>query len=472
MSQHAERNADTSSSEAPQQVHPVDEILPPARMAVLALQHVLVMYTGAIAVPFIIGGALHLTRAQMAYLIQSDLITCGLATLIQTVGFWRFGVRMPLMQGITFAAISPVIAIGSNPAILANGPNAGLQAVYGAVITAGVFAILMAPLGRYIVRAFPSVVVGAVLTVMGLSLLPVAIQYAQGGFVEDAGKPAYVGLSFLVIFVIVLLNVFGRGFIQNIAIFLGLVVGVVSSAAFGMLDLTGVRDAAPLAIVTPFHFGLPTFHLVPVLTMCLVVAITWVESVGDTIVVGEMVGRPATERTITNLLRADGLSTMLGGVLNSFPYAAFSENVALVNITGVRSRWTVALAGCFLVILGLSPVLATVIASLPKPVVGGAGFVMFGTLIVVGIKTLQKTDFNTTFNNFMVVGLSVAMAMITIVKPDFFQFMPAWSHVIFHSPVILGAIVAIALNAALNGLHGQGGDGQHARTVLKTGGPR
>jgi len=171
-------------------VAPVDEILPMGPMSLLAIQHVLVMYTGAISVPFIIGSALNLTQSQIAFLIQADLITCGIATLIQTIGFWRFGVRMPLIQGITFAAISPVIAIGANPAILAQGLNAGLQAIYGSVIAAGFFALLMAPLGRYIVRAFPPVVVGAVLTVMGLSLLPVAIQYASGGFVPDAGKSA------------------------------------------------------------------------------------------------------------------------------------------------------------------------------------------------------------------------------------------------------------------------------------------
>ncbi|QEU06805.1 nucleobase:cation symporter-2 family protein [Paracoccus yeei] len=438
-------------------VAPADEILPAGRMSLLAVQHVLVMYTGAIAVPFIIGSALNLTQAQVAYLIQADLITCGIATLIQTVGFWRFGVRMPLMQGITFAAISPVIAIGSNPAILAAGPNAGLQAIYGAVIAAGAFAILMAPLGRYIVRAFPPVVVGAVLTIMGLSLLPVAIQYARGGFVPDAGKPAYIGLAFLVLAAIVALNVFGRGFVKNISVFLGLIAGVVLAGVMGMLDFGAVADAAPVAVVTPFAFGMPSFHLVPILTMCLVVAITWVESIGDAIVVGEMVERPATERTISDLLRADGLSTMIGGAMNSFPYTAFSENVALVNITGVRSRWTVALAGCLLIVLGLSPMLATAIASLPKPVVGGAGFVMFGTLVVVGIKTLQRTDFDTTFNNFMVVGLSVAMAMITIVEPGFFGFMPDWSQVVFHSPVIMGALTAIGANAALNGLRGPTG---------------
>src|SRR5690606_11379842 len=132
---------------------------------------------------------------------------------------------------------------------------------------------------------------------------------------------------------------------------------------------------------TPFHFGMPTFHLVPILTMCLVVAITWVESIGDTIVVGDMVGRKPTAGTISDLLRADGLATLLGGVLNSFPYTAFSENVALVSITGVKSRWVVALAGVFLVVIGLSPFLAATVAALPKPVVGGAGFVMFGTLV-------------------------------------------------------------------------------------------
>jgi xanthine permease len=421
-------------------------------MAVLALQHVLVMYTGAIAVPFIIGSALKLSQEQIAFLIQADLITCGIATLIQTVGFWRFGVRMPLMQGITFAAISPVIAIASNPAIVAAGPDAGMQAVYGAVIAAGVFAILMAPLGRYIIRAFPPVVVGAVLTVMGLSLLPVAIQYAAGGFVDDAGAPRYVGLAALVLASIILINVFGRGFVRNVAVFLGLVIGVILAACMGMLDFSAVSSAKPVAIVTPFYFGMPTFYIVPILTMCLVVAITWVESVGDTIVVGEMVGKAPTQRTISDLIRADGLSTMIGGIMNSFPYTAFSENVALVSITGVKSRWTVALAGLFLIVLGLSPILATAIASLPKPVVGGAGFVMFGTLVVVGVKTLQRIDFDTTFNNFMVVGLSVAMCMIAIVKPNFFSFMPGWSQVVFHSPVIMGAVTAIGLNMALNGL--------------------
>lgn len=429
-----------------------DEILPPARMAVLALQHVLVMYSGAIAVPFIIGSALKLSQDQIAYLIQADLITCGIATLIQTIGFWRFGIRMPLMQGLTFACISPVIAIASDPGLAAAGEGAGLRAVYGAVIASGVFAILVAPLGKYIVRLFPPAVVGSVLLVIGMSLIPVAIQYAMGGFVKDAGAPAYIGLAFLVLAVVLAINVFGRGFIRNISVFIGLAVGVVVAGLTGMLDLSRVGHAPAFAAVMPFAFGAPTFHLVPILTLTLVNVVTWVESIGDSIVVGEMIGRRPSDRAISDLIRADGLATVIGGAMNSFQYTAFSENVALVSITGVKSRFIVALAGAFLIVLGLSPYLASIAAALPKPVVGGAGFVMFGTLVVVGIKTLHGVDFEGSYRNFIVVGLTVAMAMIPLTKPEFFQFMPAWSQVVFKSSVILGAVTAIVLNALLNGV--------------------
>ncbi len=436
-------------------VHEVDRMLPPARMGALALQHVLVMYSGAIAVPFIIGGALNLTHEQIAYLIQADLITCGIATLIQTVGFWRFGVRLPLMQGLTFATISPVIAIASDPALLANGSTAGLQAVYGAVIASGIVAIAVAPLGRYIVRLFPPVVVGSVLAVIGLSLLPVAVQYAAGGVVDDAGAPKYVAIAFTVLAIIVALNVFGRGFIRNVAIFIGILVGIIICGMLGMLDFRGIGDTGLVKVVTPFHFGAPTFYLVPILSMVLVIAITWVESVGDAIVVGDMVGRKPTARNISDLIRADGLSTVIGGAMNSFQYTAFSENVALISITGVRSRWVVALAGVFLIVLGLSPFLAGIAAAIPKAVVGGAGFMMFGTLVVVGIKTLRRVDFDSDFRNFIVIGLSIAMAMVAIVKPEFFSFMPNWSQAVFKSPVIMGAMAAIFLNLVLNGLQAE-----------------
>jgi len=299
------------------------------------------------------------------------------------------------------------------------------------------------------------VVVGSVLAVIGLSLLPVAVQYAAGGVVDDAGAPKYVAIAFTVLAIIVALNVFGRGFIRNVAIFIGILVGIIICGMLGMLDFRGIGDTGLVKVVTPFHFGAPTFYLVPILSMVLVIAITWVESVGDAIVVGDMVGRKPTARNISDLIRADGLSTVIGGAMNSFQYTAFSENVALISITGVRSRWVVALAGVFLIVLGLSPFLAGIAAAIPKAVVGGAGFMMFGTLVVVGIKTLRRVDFDSDFRNFIVIGLSIAMAMVAIVKPEFFSFMPNWSQAVFKSPVIMGAMAAIFLNLVLNGLQAE-----------------
>ncbi len=432
-------------------VHPVDEFIPPLRILLLAIQNVAVMYTGAVAVPLIIGNALHLSTEQISVLIQSDLITCGIATIIQTVGFWRFGVRLPMMQGLTFAALSPLIAIGTDPGFTQLGPTGGLQAIYGAVIIAGIVSLLLAPIGAYVVRIFPPVVVGSILITIGLSLIPVAIQYAKGGFVADAGNPRYIMLALAVLSTIILIYVFGKGFVRNIAVFLGLIIGSVIAGFMGMLDLSEVSSSAPIALVSPLHFGPPTFHFVPILMLCMILAITWVESIGTTIILGEIVDRKPTRRTFSDLLRADGLATIIGGFFNSFLYVSITENVALITITGVKSRWVVALAGVLLVLLGLSPFLAMFVASLPKPVVGGVGFVIFSCLVVFGIKVVRKIDFDTTFNNYFTIGISIVMSVIPLVSPDFFKFMPQWSQPIFGSSAILGALTAIGLNLGLNG---------------------
>lgn len=262
----------------------------------------------------------------------------------------------------------------------------------------------------------------------------------------------YVALAFFVFAVIALINRLATGLLANLAIMIGLLAGFGVAIVFGMVDFSAVPDASWVAVTTPLHFGMPEFRLAPILTMCLVVMITWVESTGDAMFIGDLVGHPPRGRDIGNLIRADGISTLLGGFLNSFPYTAFSENVALVNITGVKSRWVVATAGVIIGCLGLFPKLSAVVAAIPKPVIGGAGFVMFGVLCAAGVKMLQKTDFEDSFNNFLVVGVSISIAMIPVVQPDFFHFMPQFSQIIFQSSVMLGACTAIALNLAMNGI--------------------
>lgn len=431
---------------------PADEIFSLPRMLVLGLQHLCVMISGTVAVPFIIGSALGLSSQEIAILVSAGLFTCGIATIIQAVGFWKFGIRLPLMQGVTFASVTPIIAIGTDPVLASAGSAAIMQAIYGAIIAAGLFALIAAPFAAYIIRLLPPLVVGSVLAVIGISLMPVAIEHVMGGYVADAGAPHYIALAFGVLMVILLINRLARGFLANIAILVGLGAGLLAATLTGMTDFSSISEASWIAVPPPFFFGAPTFHLVPILTMCLVVTITWVESAGGAILVGEIAGRPANSKGIGNLIRADGLSTLIGGVFNAFPYTAFSENIALISITGVKSRWVVGLAGLMLACLGLFPKLSALVSAIPKPVVGGAGLMMFGVLFAAGVKTLRTVDFDTDLRNFLVLGLSIGAAMIPITSPSFFQFMPDWSSVIFESSVVLGANTAIILNLLFNGI--------------------
>jgi uric acid transporter len=424
---------------------PVDALLAPGRMLLLAAQHVLVMYTGAIAVPLVIGSTLHLSAQHVATLIQADLLTCGLATLVQTVGLGGFGARLPLMQGVSFAVISCVTGIASNPELLARGGDAGLRAVYGAVIVAGLIAMLAAPLGAYVIRLFPPVVVGTSLMIMGLSLLPVAAT----DIAVDASSPGNGILAATVLVVAIGLSVWGKGTIRNLAVFLGVGAGLLLAVLTGRLHPH--LDAMPpaIAVIPPFPFGWPTFHLAPILGMTIVVAITWVESVGDAVIVGEMCERPATPKRVGQLLRADGLATLIGGIMGSFPYTAFSENVALLGITGVRSRWVVALAGGLLICLGLSPLLAATVAAIPPALAGGAGMFIFSSLFMVGINTVASIDLAPGRPTTLVAGLSVAMAMTVTSSPALLGFLPSWSQPVTGSPVIMGSLCAIVLNLLL-----------------------
>ncbi|NHO58128.1 purine permease [Acetobacter lambici] len=426
----------------------VDAVLPIARMLPLAVQHVMVMYMGAITVPLVIGRVLALPAAQTATLIQADLLTSGIATLLQTIGTRWLGARLPLMQGVSFATVSCVIGIASSPTFAHSQQNEGLRTVYGAVIVAGLVAILAAPLGRYVMKLFPPIVVGTSLAIMGLSLLPVAVNEIAAGTGVQAGRNMLVAMS--VFACAIALSIAGRGVFKNLAVIIGVGLGLVVAFLAGQLSphLSGMPPL--LAPVAPFPLGWPIFHLMPSLSMIVIVAITWVESVGDAVVVGEMTNRPATPERVSRLLRADGVATLLGGIMGSFPYTAFSENVALLSITGVRSRWIVALAGGILFVLGLSPFLATAVAALPPAVAGGAGLMIFGTLMMVGIQMLASLGLEPGNRPFIVASVSIVLAMAIVLKPDFFCFMPEWTQSVLQSPVVTGCLSAIALNIILS----------------------
>ncbi|MDX3071538.1 nucleobase:cation symporter-2 family protein [Streptomyces sp. NPDC088354] len=433
-------------------VHPVDEVLPPARLAAFGLQHVLAMYAGAVAVPLIVGGALKLSPADLAYLITADLLICGIATLLQCVGWWRFGVRLPIMQGCTFAAVSPMVLIGQ---------DGGLPAIYGSVIVAGLAMVLLAPVFGRLLRFFPPVVTGTVILVIGLSLLPVAGNWVAGGAGSaDFGAPRNIALAAAVLLAILLIQRFAPDVLARVAVLAGIAAGTAAAVPLGFTDFGAVRDADWLGISTPFHFGTPTFQGAAVVSMLVVALVTMTETTGDIIAVGELTGRRAEPGRLADGLRADGVSTVLGGIFNTFPYTAYAQNVGLVGLTRVRSRWVVATAGGILVLLGLLPKLGAVVAAIPAPVLGGAGLVMFGTVAASGLRTLAGVDFHGTAN-LMVVAVSLGVGLLPVGVPTVYERFPDWFRTVMDSGISAGCVTAIALNLLFNHLPA-GGSGRAA----------
>ncbi|MGY4827016.1 nucleobase:cation symporter-2 family protein [Sphaerotilaceae bacterium SBD11-9] len=471
-------------------VHPVDERLPTPRLAALGLQHVLVMYAGAVAVPLIIGRALKLAPEQVAMLISADLFCCGLVTLVQSFGMTRwFGIKLPVMMGVTFAAVGPMVAMAN-----AQGGTEGARAIFGAIIGAGIVSMLIAPLMGRLLRFFPPVVTGTIITIIGVSLMRVGIGWAMGGpaplaqsvdvprlvaLVEQAkataaaasapvklpgplpmaDNPNYgslenMAIAAFVLVAILLITRYARGFIANISVLLGIVAGCVLAAVLGKMGFEKVAKAHWFDVVTPFAFGPPTFDLVMILTTVLVMIVVMIESVGMFLALSDLTGKKISQAELTAGLRTDGLGTLVGGLFNTFPYTSFSQNVGLVGVTGVRSRWVCVAAGLIMVVLGLLPKMAALVESVPQFVLGGAGLVMFGMVAATGIRILANVDFKGNRYNLYIVAIAIGAGMIPLVAPRWSQHMAHSLHPLLESGILLTAVAAVLLNLYFNGAKG------------------
>jgi uric acid transporter len=461
-------STDQALAPASKRVHPVDEVLATPKLAAYGLQHVLAFYAGAVLVPILLASALHLSTGQLVHLINADLFTCGIASIIQSVGFWKVGVRLPLLQGVTFTAVSPMIAIG----LAAGGGTNGLLAIYGSVIVAGLFTFLMAPYFAKLLRFFPPVVTGSVILIIGIALLPVAANDIVDGqstlALQNPVLLSNIGYAMGTLLVIVAFQRIFRGFLGTIAVLAGLVIGTLVAWALSSAHFGDVGSAGWVGYTMPFYFGVPTFSVTAIVSMIVVMLITAVETTGDVYATGEIVGKRIKRQDIAAALRADGLATTIGGILNSFPYTCFAENVGLVRLTQVKSRWVVATAGVIMITLGSLPKAAAIVAGIPHPVLGGAALAMFAAVAVVGIQTLGKVDFN-DHRAVIIVGTSVGLGMMVTAQPFIAGAFPDWNKIIFGSGITLGALAAILLNVIFNHIGGgaavAGRPGDHLVTL-------
>lgn len=416
------------------------------KTASLGIQHVLAMYAGAVIVPLIVGGALGLTVQQLTYLVSIDIFMCGIATILQVWKNKFFGIGLPVVLGCTFTAVGPMIAIGG---------QYGISAIYGSILVSGLFVVLIASVFGKLVRFFPPVVTGSVVTIIGITLIPVAMNNIAGGQGSpDFGSLSNISLAFGTLLFILCLYRFANGFIRSIAILLGLIGGTMVAFFMGKVNFAAVADASWFHLAKPFYFGMPTFEISAILTMCLVSMVSLVESTGVYFALGDICNRKVTEKDLANGYRAEGLAILLGGLFNAFPYTTYSQNVGLVQLSGVKSKNVIYTTGAFLVILGLVPKIGALTTVIPASVLGGAMVAMFGMVIAYGIKMLSKVELNSQ-ENLLIVACAVGMGLGVTAVPGLFVNLPDSVQILTSNGIVTGSLTAIILNIVFNMVPGK-----------------
>ncbi|MGH1089677.1 xanthine permease PbuX [Bacillus mycoides] len=413
----------------------------PFKIASLGIQHMLAMYAGAIIVPLIVGGGLGLNQQELTYLVSIDLLMCGVATILQALSNRFFGIGLPVVLGCTFTAVGPMIAIGK---------QYGVSSIYGAIIAAGLFVVIFAKLFGKLVKLFPPVVTGSVVTVIGVTLVPAAINDMAGGVgSKDFGSLENLALAFGVLLFIIIMYRFFDGFIRSISILLGLLFGTIVAAFMGKVSLQAVGEADWFHGIQPFYFGTPTFELTPIITMILVACVGIVEATGVYFALSDICNKKIGEKELTKGYRAEGLAMVLGGIFNAFPYTTYSQNVGLVQLTGVRNRVIIYTCGGMLIALGFIPKIAAITTIIPKSVLGGAMLAMFGMVMAYGIKMLSSVDFGKQ-ENLLIVACSVGIGLGVTVVPTLFSQLPENIRILTDNGIVLGSASAVLLNIVFN----------------------
>ena len=419
---------------------PVDQRLPIGRSATLGLQHVLVMYAGVVAVPLILAETLGLDRSQTVALVNANLIVGGVGTLVQALGLWRFGARFPIVQGASFIGLAPALLIGE---------QYGLPSVFGAVIAAGALTVVLAPVFSRLLRFFPPVVIGSLVTIVGISLMPAAAGWLGGGEGSgDFGAPTDLLLGLLTVVATIAVHVLGRGLWSSLSVLVGLAVGTSAAFLTGTTDFGGVSEAAWVGLAAPLSFGAPRFEIVPILMMSLAMLVILAETTGNMLAIGHIVGVRVDRRRLADAFRADGLASMLGGLYNGFPLNAFSQNTGLLAMTKVRSRFVVAAGGLIMIAFGLLPKAGAVVSAIPPAVLGGGAIVMFGMTTAAGVQELARVRYAGT-NNALVVAVSLSVGVLPMASPELFGRVQGPLGLVLESGIFLGAITAVLLNALL-----------------------
>lgn len=408
---------------------------------ILSLQHLLAMYAGAILVPIIVGTSLKFTPEEIAYLVTVDIFMCGVATFLEANKIT--GTGLPIVLGCTFTAVAPMILIGQTK---------GLDVLYGSLFISGILVVLIAPVFSYVVKFFPPVVTGSVVTIIGINLMPVAMNYVAGGQgSKDYGDMKNIILGFATLLITLILQRFTRGFLKSIAILIGLIAGTALAGAFGIVDLNQVGTAHWFELPRPFRFAGFGFDLGATLVFFIVALVSLIESTGVYTALSKITGRTLERKDYRKGYTAEGLAIILGSIFNAFPYTAYSQNVGLVSLSGVKKNNVIYGMVILLLICGCIPKLGALANVIPLPVLGGAMIAMFGMVMAYGVSILGGIDFKNQ-NNLLIIAVSVGLGTGISAVPEAFKAMGEQFAWLTQNGIVLGAISAIILNFFFNGL--------------------
>lgn len=414
---------------------------------VFGIQHVLIMYVGCVSVPLALGAALGLDQETVAMLVNADLLVAGVITLIQSLGAGKIaGGRMPIIGGAAFVQVASMISIGQ---------TYGLPAIWGCMLAGGVIGLLLAWPFSKLLKYFPPLVTGAVLLVLGVSLISVSADLfvgqptVNGESNPDYARPLYIGIAAAVVIVAVALTCLARGVVAKASMIIATVVGVIICWPAGLLDFSGVGDEPLFSVVKPFHFGSPEFPLVGVLSMSVVMMFLFAETIASVSALSEITGKKMTKSDVARSLVGDAASGVLGGIFNGFFDTVFNQNVGAVRTTRVHSRFVTATAGVLLLLMGFMPVTGAVIAALPDPVIGGISLILFTSIAAVGVNTLRKVDLTDTINS-TIIALAVALGLLSKFSTDIWSNFPDWAQTLLSDGVVIAALAAFFLNLLFN----------------------
>lgn len=420
--------------------YPVDSKPPFGLTLLLAAQHLLAALGGIIAVPLVIGNVLKLPTPDTIVLVNAALLVSGIVTIIQCRGIGPIGLRLPSVMGTSFTFVAAALAIGFS--------EHGVAGILGASLVGSLVMIIGSFFMPYVRKLFPPVVTGVVVMMIGLSLIPVAVDWFAGGQKGDPhyADPANLAMATFVLILVVILVQWGKGIFSAAAIVIGMMVGYVVALALGWINFDAVKNADLVAIPQPLHFGL-AFPISGIIGMSIAYLVTIVESSGNFLALGNATQTEITGKHLRGGVLCDGLGSALAAIMSTTPFSSFAQNIGVISLTGVASRYVVTIMGVLLVLAGIFPWLGALIVSIPSPVLGGAGLMMFAMIIAAGIQMLDKVE--RSKRNGLIIAISIGCGLAVTTRPELLDKLPSFFKEVFGSGITVGSILALVLNLVL-----------------------